>query len=430
MREQPYAHKQIKLCLWIYFWLLIFEGALRKWILPSLSDPLLIVRDPVVLVTYFLALRAGIFPKNGFVGSIAIIGLLSFLTGLVIMLSSEKGNVTIPLFGFRANFLHLPLIFIFPSVMDQSDLVKFGRWVLILSLPMAILMVLQFASGSTGWLTVGAGGGEGGQIVSALGKIRPPGTFSFITGPVFFFSLVSVFLLHGIISRGIYSIFLLIYSGLSLASAMAVSGSRSLLYSVAVVVLMLVVAIACNVRLLQKAYKVVLFVVVVIFTLSMFDFYQEGILVTSTRVESANAQDNPILRVIGGFLDPLHTLLDVPILGYGLGLGTMAGAKLLTGEVGFLLAEGEWARILLESGPILGSVFLIWRTRLATVFFLTAVRHARKMTVLPLLLVGACGLPVVHEQLGQATTAGFTVFIAGLFMVSCKSGSDTRVSRA
>ena len=31
--------------VWAYFWLLLFEGALRKWLVPGLSSALLIVRD-------------------------------------------------------------------------------------------------------------------------------------------------------------------------------------------------------------------------------------------------------------------------------------------------------------------------------------------------------------------------------------------------
>ncbi|MBC7881424.1 MAG: hypothetical protein H7Y37_08820, partial [Anaerolineae bacterium] len=47
----------IKRLIWISFWLLIFEGALRKWAIPQLSTPLLLVRDPFVLLAYFLAYR-------------------------------------------------------------------------------------------------------------------------------------------------------------------------------------------------------------------------------------------------------------------------------------------------------------------------------------------------------------------------------------
>jgi hypothetical protein len=38
--------RKIQLLLCSYFWLLIFEGALRKWVVPGLSDPLLLARDP------------------------------------------------------------------------------------------------------------------------------------------------------------------------------------------------------------------------------------------------------------------------------------------------------------------------------------------------------------------------------------------------
>jgi hypothetical protein len=66
-------HRSLVLLIWLYFWLLIWEGALRKWIFPSLSAPLLIVRDPVVILIYAIALAQGVFPLNRFV--LATIGL-------------------------------------------------------------------------------------------------------------------------------------------------------------------------------------------------------------------------------------------------------------------------------------------------------------------------------------------------------------------
>ena len=54
----------IKKAIWIYFFLLLFEGALRKWFLPGISNGLLIIRDPIVLWIYYLAYSKGIFPTN------------------------------------------------------------------------------------------------------------------------------------------------------------------------------------------------------------------------------------------------------------------------------------------------------------------------------------------------------------------------------
>ena len=57
----------VRRLIWTYLVLLILEGALRKWIVPRFSDPLLIVRDPVVIAIYLFALRGGVFPRNRWV---------------------------------------------------------------------------------------------------------------------------------------------------------------------------------------------------------------------------------------------------------------------------------------------------------------------------------------------------------------------------
>src|SRR3954463_14986510 len=77
--------KRLKWALWAYFFLLIFEGVFRKWILPQFSDVLLVVRDPVVLVIFMLAIKARLFPRDGWILSLPIIGLLSWLVSLVVL---------------------------------------------------------------------------------------------------------------------------------------------------------------------------------------------------------------------------------------------------------------------------------------------------------------------------------------------------------
>ena len=54
----------IKKLIWAYFLLLLFEGALRKWFLPELSQGLLIIRDPLVIWIYYLCYAQGTFPLN------------------------------------------------------------------------------------------------------------------------------------------------------------------------------------------------------------------------------------------------------------------------------------------------------------------------------------------------------------------------------
>jgi hypothetical protein len=56
--------KYLGRAIWFYFFFLIFEGVFRKWLLPQFSDVLLIVRDPVVIVIYILAIKARVFPRT------------------------------------------------------------------------------------------------------------------------------------------------------------------------------------------------------------------------------------------------------------------------------------------------------------------------------------------------------------------------------
>src|SRR6266496_2306512 len=100
---------RLKRWIWIYFWLLIFEGVLRKWILPGLSGPLLLVRDPVALVIYYQAYRCGKFsgrtmwPFALLSAAMVLLACLQVSTGIV--------SLAVALYGLRSYLLHLPLIF-------------------------------------------------------------------------------------------------------------------------------------------------------------------------------------------------------------------------------------------------------------------------------------------------------------------------------
>src|SRR5260370_29877687 len=74
--EQKAKHRVCQL-IWLYFWLLLVEGALRKWALPRFSNPLLLIRYPVMLGIYFYAIKSQVFPRNVCAVSLWIIGIFS-----------------------------------------------------------------------------------------------------------------------------------------------------------------------------------------------------------------------------------------------------------------------------------------------------------------------------------------------------------------
>ena len=100
-------------------------------------------------------------------------------------------------------------------------------------------------------------------------------------------------------------------------------------------------------------------------------------------------------------------------------LSRNAGAALLHGKVEFLLAEGEWARVLLEGGPIFGLAFILFRVFLAISIGWRCLRKAATGVYLPALLFGADGLTLLSGQLGQPTSLGFAMFGGGLCLAAC-----------
>src|SRR5438067_13506957 len=106
--------RNIRRLLWLYILLLVTEGALRKWIVPQLSNPLLLVRDPIVLLVYLLALRARLWPRNVFMYFLVPIAVLSWVVSFFVLEPYVPISrvLVVTGYGFRSNFLHLPLIFI------------------------------------------------------------------------------------------------------------------------------------------------------------------------------------------------------------------------------------------------------------------------------------------------------------------------------
>jgi hypothetical protein len=85
------------------------------------------------------------------------------------------------------------------------------------------------------------------------------------------------------------------------------------------------------------------------------------------------------------------------------------------------LSEGEWGRVILESGPILGLAFLIWRTMLTAKLGLLSIRELKRGQILSLMLWCAGFLSLLSGQFGQPTNLGFAVFVCGLCLAAANA---------
>jgi hypothetical protein len=165
-------------------------------------------------------------------------------------------------------------------------------------------------------------------------------------------------------------------------------------------------------------------------------FFKEGLTVLSDRfMDSAEVAETSVVgglieRMIHEFTEPLSYFSKIPLTGYGLGLGTAGGARFLTGQGTILLTENEWGRIIAESGPILGLAFIVWRIALAGKLLVGSLRALKLGEVLPILLFFCAFLAVLNGQLGQPTTLGFTVVLAGLCLAATNLGEEPTLGGA
>lgn len=426
--------QRIRTLLWIYFLMLIFEGALRKWFLPSLSSVLLIIRDPIAI--YALILGWPLVWKDPWKSWLTPLFFIS-IVGFILALAIGHGDFIVAFFGARIYLLHFPLIFLYASVFDRSDVIRFGFLALILSIPMTLLIVAQSNSPDTHILNVGPGGEGIASFQGALGRSRPPGTFSFITGVVGFYSF-SIACLYSVLygfKPGFYAKILASLAGIALVVALPVSISRSLLAGYLLVSTTLIIGLVLARIPIGRLIFGIFALAVVVYFATMIPVFQDTSVAFVSRWNDAGAaagsdrkadgdvgvaRDQITGRVLPGFIEPLKSVDHAPFLGYGIGMGSNMASQRLPGGLQ-PLGEGSWEITIGELGPVLGLGLLLWRVTFAIWIFSLSIKAALMRNVIPMIFLGATFLPVISGQITQPTALGFVVMCAGLNLAALNS---------
>jgi hypothetical protein len=407
----------IRKLIWLYLLLWLFEGGLRRWCLPGLATPLLLARDPVVIAIYALSISRNVFVINGFISFGAVLALLCVFNALLL----GHGSLAVALYGVRCDFLHVPLIFIMGRVLRQKDiftLAKAGVW---LAIPYTLLLVAQFYAPQDAFVNRGVGGGsEGAGFSGALDRFRPPGTFSFITGPAELYPLFTACWFVTLL-RGNLPLWLMMGSGLAILLAIPVSISRSLFLGVVLVAIAgvgtMIVGRRSSLGMVIKVACVCVFMTLIAGQLPAF---RDGMEAFSARWEGSTVEE-------GGFKTSIvdrviHDLTDsfthVNNSGLGTGFSTNVGQKILTADVGFGASESEWGRLLYDNGIVLGTLLVGYRVALTLSILIASLRGWRHGALSGLVLASAGILLLLDGQWGQPTTLGSAVICGGLALAA------------
>lgn len=410
----------IKKLIWAYFFLLLFEGALRKWFLPGLSQGLLIIRDPIVIWIYYLCYEKDLFPLNNkyLQRCFQWVALATVLSIVV----NQAHPLTIA-YGARTNLLHFPLIFVMARVLNLNDVLNFGRAFLLLALPMTWIVAQQFQADRFDIMNV-ASGGTGHQMMTSGDKVRASGTFSFVSGIVFYYCFSVAFIIYGFLIRGTFPKWMLYLGTSATLLAMVTAGSRSVIAECLQVVACIGFLAYFKPSEFGKISAAVFgFSVLAVIVYSQVELFKEGLNFLSLRFEeAANVEGNPIeayfTRYIDIIVSPYEYSMWTGFFGNGLGTATRAGSALGSGSGA---AELSWSRPVLENGLLVGIFFILWRVWISKDLLLISIKAVKRGSYLSIFLFGAAGPILLFSPFGQPTNLGFAAFGGGLCLAAAVS---------
>lgn len=124
---------------------MILEGPFRKWFLPNLSSPIFAIKYILFGLTY-----TWYFINNPRISKInysyqLIITILIIYSSLHLIYNPFNTSTLVVAMGFINYFFFIPLIIMTPAFFNSIErLIKFLKWLMIISIPIFILGIIQY----------------------------------------------------------------------------------------------------------------------------------------------------------------------------------------------------------------------------------------------------------------------------------------------
>jgi hypothetical protein len=343
--------------------LLVYEGALRKWVLPGSQSVIFFVKDAILIIAYI----AFLFSRSAPGAHLKVMTTLKALVGISLvyflfeLINPNSPSVLVSIYGLKSYLLYVPLAFIVPYMFTSSeDLEQKLRKYALLMIPCVALGLVQFAFPSTHWingylshdsdiLEMGEVFGEG-----VFEKVRSIGTFSYIGGYTAFLT-VMFYIVAGLAAKSRWKVsgnaWLFAYLVLTVA-AMFTTGSRApIWWLIATLPLALAIWGYAGLLSMSNVGRIILAAAVVwvlaqLVAADAFDAYAH-------RSEQAN---DVMSRVLSPLVQAWSALLTSGPIGTGMGSAS-SGAQGIMGTRDFWWLNGaffevETARVLQETGIV------------------------------------------------------------------------------
>ena len=367
--------KRWRLAVFVGMILVIFEGAIRKWLLPGSQDLIYFAKDVFFLGSYvgFFQSRERLrlrYPQAPRLYAALVLGTV---WGVFEIFNPRLPNFLLGLLGFKAYFLYMPLLFVVPALFrSDQTLARFLKKYVLLAIPVGLLTVVQFFSPQGSILNTYAQPTEAGAI-STFGSsqfVRATGTFSYISGFTSFLLAITILILMILTTTGWRSRGnLLVYAALGMTVlSMLMSGSRGPILMLALLFpLYWWLAVVREKQGGKTFLRLLLGVGLLVAGLT-----SAGEEAFTAFSERASGSHDFSARLISPFRSPFQVLPYTGVLGYGIGATHQAATAVTKGIVpyswlGGVATESESGRVMMELG-LLGFI-LVYSVRLSLAIF-------------------------------------------------------------
>jgi len=373
-----------KWCVGLFFVLVLVDGALRKWVLPSQSAVLFVLKDVVLwggYAVYALSRNPVELPRPLRRTTIPLLLAAYVFVVMLQAFNPRQPNLVVSMLGLKAHLAFVPLAVLMPALVAQVTERQVVRllwgYAVLVVLPLSALSVYQFNQLATAWVNQYVR--EMGTIAKAGGHVRVISTFSYVASHTVYLTF-NAFLSAGVLFAGLRTgrHGLLVLGGLLLGTTAVVlpmAGSRGPIVFVLVAWAALLFVVDSQ---YTSSFRFVGVAILVIVVVVQGTGLTEGWEALAERAEQANDTGNRIENLLSS---PIEGITRGGLLGYGAGSAHQAAPRFVPGAFSHewlpqSYIESPMAREIIELGALGWLVLLALKTTLLYYSY-RVVRHSR-----------------------------------------------------
>ena len=438
-------HKRIIYLIYLYYFFIIYDAIFRKWLIPSLSAPIMMIKQIIAILIFFFGIKYLIRQESISWEKLSIVvGLIVFLISLI----WGHGNILVAFWGCLPYWFGIPVCFIIGKVLQQKDLINIGKITVYTSIINSLLIIIQFYLPTGHWLNYK--GWVIGENISSLttvdlaGMFRPCGIFITSSHNSLFmlfalsFILYFFFIKKSIISSKVLIISLILF----VISCVCTTSRTNIFYSLGFLFFFFIFYAKRNT--FRKVFSMVFLFMILFYLFSITSIGEKSLNNIGRRFENASEVQYQNKSTFMGTIYDIYTRTiaynmnalinpqtidgnSIPFWGYGQGMSTQVGGRLLNvkmGKSGFTLAEWDGLRIMCESGYFFGWLIIFMRLSYIFRFIPDLFSLKRKNRFLSIIIYPTFFLSFfLLNTWGNSFLGNFAFFAGGLFLASLKDSS-------